>query len=96
MSKYIERLEKNEQFWREKAMMVACEKNTLEGKIDIYEKIISKLFEDNEHHTDDVIFFDGKVYRPVGFNLNHNVGEQDTLTVECVGLIGPFGKGEGK
>lgn len=56
------------------------------GKVDVYEKVLSKFLGDPTNNTDTVIVFKGKIYKITGFTLNHEEGKADTLSVECVGV----------
>jgi hypothetical protein len=80
----IKDLRKAVDYWCSRASELGCEKCMLDGKVEIYEKILSKVLDGPNKHTDAVVIFEGKTYSITGFNLNHTEGEADTLTVDCV------------
>jgi len=94
MSKYTEMkefyevevrdLKKAVDHWCSRACEHSAENYSNKGKIEIYEKILSKVLDGHSKYTDSVIIFEGKTYSITGFNLNHTEGEADTLTVDCV------------
>lgn len=71
-------------FWRNKAMYSLNTLASDAGKIKTYEKILSKLLDSPNKLTDTIVMFEGKSYRITGFNLNHEEGKADTLSVECI------------
>jgi len=79
----IKDLRKAVDYWCSRASELGCEKRMLDGKVEIYEKVFSKIMDGPNKHTDAVVIFEGKTYSITGFNLNHTEGEADTLTVEC-------------
>ena len=79
----IEDLKKEVDHWRLRAFENSTGNFSNNGKIEIYEKILSKLLDGPSKYTDSVIVFEGKTYVITGFMLNHNEGETDTLTVDC-------------
>ena len=79
----IEDLKKEVDHWRSRACENSTRNFSNSGKIEIYEKILSKFLDGPSKYTDSVIVFEGKTYIITGFTLNHNEGETDTLTVDC-------------
>lgn len=54
-------------------------------KIELYEKIISKLMEGHPEKTDEFIMFEGKIYKLQSATLDMEPSERaDILTLECV------------
>ena len=89
---YVERVEdlkKEVDHWCSRACENCAENYSNKGKIEIYEKILSKVLDGPNKHTDTIVIFEGKTYRITGFNLNHEEGQADTLTVECVSVVIP-------
>lgn len=79
----IKDLRKAVDHWCSRACEHSAENYSNKGKIEIYEKILSKVLDGPSKYTDAVVIFEGKTYSITGFTLNHNTGEADTLTVEC-------------
>lgn len=77
-------LKKAVDHWCSRACEHSSENYSNKGKIEIYEKILSKLLDGPNKHTDTVVIFEGKTYAITGFTLNHTEGELDTLSVDCV------------
>jgi hypothetical protein len=53
-------------------------------KLETYEKLLNKLLGDPTVHNDEFVVMDGRAYVIRSYTLDHNHGEADTLTVECV------------
>lgn len=53
-------------------------------KLKTYEKLLNKLLGDPTVHNDEFVVMDGRAYVIGSYTLDHNHGEADTLTVECV------------
>ena len=81
----IKDLRKAVDYWCSRASELGCEKSMLDGKVEIYEKVLSKLM-DGKTLEDSVVFFNGQPYKTQSFVLSRNPGEPDTLTVECVAM----------
>ena len=79
----VTRLRDDREFWRDKYIERACQISNMQGKIEIYEKIIRKLLKEPAEN-DEVFIFEGKVYRPIKHTLSHDIGKQDTLDVTFI------------
>lgn len=53
-------------------------------KLEFYEKLVTKLLGDPTKQNDDVVVMDGKTYAIRSYTLEHEPGEADTMTIECV------------
>lgn len=52
---------------------------------NIYEKLLNKLLDGHPEKTDELIMFEGKVYKPTNFVLDTEPSTRsDVLTIECV------------
>lgn len=80
---HVEDLKKEVDHWCSRACENSAENYSNKGKIEIYEKILNKILDGPNKHTDAVVIFEGKTYSITGFTLNHNEGEADILTVKC-------------
>jgi hypothetical protein len=58
-------------------------------KLEFYEKLVNKLLGDPTKQSDEVVVLDGKAYAISSYTMDHNPGEADTLTIECVRISIP-------
>lgn len=82
--KRIEQLQKDERFWRDRKLEDAYEIALNKGKIETYEKILSKLLDEKSDATDSLFMFEGNLYRATSFSLDREEHRPDNLTVEFV------------
>ena len=87
--KRVEDLKKEVEHWRDKYIEAARTKYSDAAKIEMYEKVLNKLFDGPSKNTDEIIRFEGKTYRTHSFSLNREPNCSDTLTVECVSVDVP-------
>jgi predicted nucleotide-binding protein (sugar kinase/HSP70/actin superfamily) len=56
----------------------------LKDRDEFCEKLVNKLLGDPTKQSNEVVVLDGKAYAISSYTLDHNPGEADTLTIECV------------
>lgn len=76
----VARVSNDKEFWRDKYIERACQISIMQGKIEIYEKLFSKLHKE-QTENDEIFIFKGAVYRPISHTLSHEFGKTDTLDV---------------
>ena len=82
--KRIEQLQKDVEFWRDRRLEDAYEIALNKGKIETYEKSLSKLLGEKSDTTDSLFMFEGNLYRATSFSLDREEGERDRLSVDFV------------
>ena len=83
--KEIERLITERNRWRE----LYCDALKSANKIEFYEAILAKqgILGESSGHTDKIFVFEGKVYKPIEFDMHRSPGRASALDVEFVEVL---------
>lgn len=82
--KLVERSRDDVEHYKKSNTEYMIKNASLKTKIVLYEKLLSKLFNERTEPTDEVFIFDGNAYIPIEFVLNRDYESADKLTVEFV------------
>lgn len=82
----IAKLEKEVAHWRDSYVRKSSERDreaaSLAGKCEIYEMVLKKFLDAPTDNTDEIFMFEGKIFKPISFNMTREPYQEDTLTVD--------------
>lgn len=75
-----DRKERNDLYW--KAADAERENAVLKTKVELYEKFIAKMLENDPDKSNEVIMYDGEMYRLMSSTVSKDPGEPKILNAE--------------